>query len=124
MSYSTWGNFGSRFTITHIVNVESFHCLLHFQLAVSKYFFHEGPDLRNQSGLKVPQQRAGMSSLSHISGSPSHHSGIVCLWQRYIDKYLQYRKNLNSRTVCYVVNNSLHWKGGEKHCENTAPFPF
>ena len=25
--------------------------------------------------------------------------------------------------MCYVVQNSLLWKGGKKHSQNTAPFP-
>ena len=25
---------------------------------------------------------------------------------------------------CYVVQNSLLWKGGKKHSKNTAPFPL
>ena len=33
------------------------------------------------------------------------------------------RKNLNNWTVCYVVQNSLLWKGGKKHSKSTAPFP-
>jgi len=37
--------------------------------------------------------------------------------------HLYYRKNLNNWTVCYVVRNSLLWKGGKKHSKNTAPFP-
>jgi len=32
-------------------------------------------------------------------------------------------ENLNNWTVCYEVQNSLLWKGGEKHTKNTAPFP-
>ena len=37
------------------------------------------------------------------------------------------RKNLNNWTVCYGVQNSLLWKGGQKHSKNTAktrPLPL
>jgi len=37
---------------------------------------------------------------------------------------LDYRKNLNNWTVCYVVQNSLLWKGGQKHSKSAAPFPL
>ncbi|RPA88921.1 hypothetical protein L873DRAFT_768245 [Choiromyces venosus 120613-1] len=29
----------------------------------------------------------------------------------------------SSAVLCYAVQNFLLWKGGQKHCKNTAPFP-
>ena len=37
---------------------------------------------------------------------------------------LEYCKNLNNWTVCYVVGNSLLWKLSQKYSKNTAPFPL
>jgi len=34
------------------------------------------------------------------------------------DNIPYYRKNLNNRTMCYVVRNFLLWKRGEKHTKN------